>query len=194
MANIIVGVAKYMMILLIALYAYHCFAIFAYEDDSMKKRVLHNQRVLMFMIHFMAFAGMYFKTDENKILIFYLAQVILLVATIWLYGKIYPKVSRLIVNNMCMLLSIGFIMITRLSYNKAVKQCIIVAGAMIIIRKIKRLSDLKMLYALIGIVALGAVVVIGQVSGGAKLGFEIAGFGIQPSEFVKILFVFIKIF
>jgi cell division protein FtsW (lipid II flippase) len=32
--------------------------------------------------------------------------------------------------------------------------------------------------------------VIGQVSGGAKLGFEIAGFGIQPSEFVKILFVF----
>ena len=197
MANIIVGVAKYMMILLIALYSYHCFAIFAYEDDSMKKRVLHNQRVLMFMIHFMAFAGMYFKTDENKILIFYLAQVLLLAATIWCYGKFYPKVSKLIVNNMCMLLSIGFIMITRLSYNKAVKQCIIVAGAMIIsflvpiiIRKMKCLSDLKMLYALIGIVALGAVVVIGRVSGGAKLGFEIAGFGIQPSEFVKILFVF----
>ena len=197
MANIIVGVAKYMMIFLIALYTYHCFAVFAYEDGSMKKRVLHNQRVLMFMIHFMAFAGMYFKTDENKILIFYLAQVILLTTTIWIYGKFYPKVSKLIVNNMCMLLSTGFIMITRLSYNKAVKQCFIVAGAMvisllvpIIIRKMKCLSDLNILYALIGIVALGAVVVIGRVSGGAKLGFEIAGFGIQPSEFVKILFVF----
>lgn len=197
MANIIVGCAKYMMILLIALYTYHCFAVFAYEDSNVKKRVLHNQSVLMFMIHFMAFAGMYFKTDENKILIFYLAQVVLLAATIWLYGKFYPKVSRLIVNNMCMLLSIGFIMITRLSYNKAVKQCIIVAGAMtisflvpIIIRKMKKLSELRILYALIGIAALGAVVVIGQVSGGAKLGFEIAGFGIQPSEFVKILFVF----
>ena len=47
-----------------------------------------------------------------------------------------------------------------------------------------------MLYAIVGIIALAAVVVIGQVSGGAKLGFEIAGFGIQPSEFVKILFVF----
>ena len=197
MANIIVGVAKYMMILLIALYTYHCFAVFAYEYSNAKKRVLHNQSVLMFMIHFMAFAGMYFKTDENKILIFYLAQVVLLAATIWLYGKFYPKVSRLIVNNMCMLLSIGFIMITRLSYNKAVKQCIIVTGAMvisflvpIIIRKMKKLSELRILYALIGIAALGAVVVIGQVSGGAKLGFEIAGFGIQPSEFVKILFVF----
>ena len=197
MANIIVGVAKYMMILLIALYAYHCFAIFAYEDDNMKKRVIHNQRVLMFMIHFMAFAGMYFKTDENKILIFYLAQVLLLTVTIWLYGKFYPKMSRLIVNNMCMLLCIGFIMITRLSYNKAVKQCIIVAGSMllsflvpIMVRKVKRLSELKVLYAFVGIVALAAVVVIGQVSGGAKLGFEIAGFGIQPSEFVKILFIF----
>ena len=197
MANIIVGVAKYMMIFLIALYTYHCFAIFAYEDDNMKRRVIHNQRVLMFMIHFMAFAGMYFKTDENKILIFYLVQVVLILATIWLYEKIYPKMSSLIVNNMCMLLIIGFIMITRLSYNKAVKQCIIVAGSMaislvvpIIIRKIKRLSELKILYAFIGIVALAAVVVIGQVSGGAKLGFEIAGFGIQPSEFVKILFVF----
>lgn len=196
MANIIVGVAKYMMILLIALYTYHCFAIFAYEDDSMKRRVIHNQRVLMFMIHFMAFAGMYFKTNENKILIFYLAQVILLATTIGLYGKFYPKMSRLIVNNMCMLLCIGFIMITRLSYNKAVKQCIIVAGAMlisflvpIVVRRMKRLSELKVLYALIGIVALAAVVVIGQVSGGAKLGFEVAGFGIQPSEFVKILFV-----
>ena len=197
MANIIVGVAKYMMILLIALYTYHCFAVFAYADDNMKKRVLHNQRVLMFMIHFMAFAGMYFKTDENKILIFYFAQVIMLGLIMWLYEKFYPKVSRLIVNNMCMLLSIGFIMITRLSYNKAVKQCIIVAGAMllsylvpIVIQKTRRLSELKTLYALIGIVALSAVVVVGQVSGGAKLGFEIAGFGIQPSEFVKILFVF----
>ena len=29
-----------------------------------------------------------------------------------------------------------------------------------------------------------------QISGGAKLGFEIAGINIQPSEFVKIIFVF----
>ena len=34
------------------------------------------------------------------------------------------------------------------------------------------------------------VAVFAQTSGGAKLGFEIFGFNIQPSEFVKILFVF----
>lgn len=186
-----------MMIILIAIYTYHCFAVFGYEDPIAKKRILRNQNKVMFMIHFMAFAGMYFKIDENKILLFYLAQVLILASIIWLYGKLYQKVSRLIVNNMCMLLTIGFIMITRLSYEKAVKQSIIVAGAVVvsllvpmIIRKAKGLAGLRVVYALTGIIALAAVVVVGQVSGGAKLGFTIAGIGVQPSEFVKIIFVF----
>lgn len=197
MANIIVGCAKYMMIILIAIYTYQCFIVFSYDDDRAKKRMFRNQNMIMFTIHFMAYVGMYFKTDENKILLFYFAQVIMLSAIIFLYTKIHPKISRLIINNMCMLLTIGFIMITRLSYEKAVKQSIIVAVSVAVslvvpsvIRKLKRLSELRVVYALIGVAALAAVVIVGQVSGGAKLGFSIAGFGIQPSEFVKILFVF----
>lgn len=186
-----------MMIILIAIYTYQGFAVFGYEDKRAQKKVLRNQNTVMFMIHFMAFAGMYFKIEENKILIFYLAQVLLLATTLFLFTKIYPKASRLIINNMCMLLTIGFIMITRLSYEKAVKQSVIVAGAVLfsllvplIIRKAKGLYELRMLYGIVGIIGLAAVAVIGQVSGGAKLGFTIAGIGIQPSEFVKILFVF----
>lgn len=197
MANIIIECAKYLMIFLITIYAYQCFTVFGYEDGEKKKKVLRSQNRLMFMIHFMAFASMYLKTGEIKILLFYIVQALILLVTILLYTRIYPKVSRLIVNNMCMLLTIGFIMITRLQYNKAVKQSIIVAGAValslvvpVIVRKVKGLSELRILYGGIGLVALAAVVVIGRVSGGAKLGFEIAGFGIQPSEFVKILFVF----
>ena len=197
MANIIIECTKYIMIVLITIYTYQCFSIFACEEGKAKKRILRNQNRLMFLIHFMAFMGMYLKTGEAKLLIFYVAQVILLLMTIVLFTRIYPRVSRLIVNNMCMLLSIGFIMITRLEYEKAVKQCIIVAGAVtvsliipVMVRKMKSLSELRVLYGGIGLVALAAVVVVGRVSGGAKLGFEIGGFGIQPSEFVKILFVF----
>lgn len=197
MANIIAEMAKYLMIILITIYTYECFNVFGYEDGEDKKRIFRNQNRIMFMIHFMAFASMYMKTGETKLLAFYAAQAAMLFAIIILYTLIYPKVSRLIVNNMCMLLTIGFIMITRLNYNKAVKQSFIVAGAVVIslfvpviIRKLKGLSELRILYGGIGLVALAAVVVIGQVSGGAKLGFEIAGFGIQPSEFVKIVFVF----
>ncbi len=186
-----------MMVLLIAIYTYQCFTVFTYEDGAEKRGIFRSQNKLMFLIHFMAYMGMYFKIKETKILVFYGAQVVMLWLIIMLYTRIYPKVSRLIVNNMCMLLTIGFIMITRLSYNKAVKQSIIVGFSVAlslivpaIIRRVKGFGKMKWFYAIVGVAALGAVIVIGQVSGGAKLGFEIAGFGIQPSEFVKILFVF----
>ncbi|MEE1314413.1 MAG: FtsW/RodA/SpoVE family cell cycle protein [Faecalimonas sp.] len=197
MANIITECVKYLMILLITIYAYQCFTVFGYEEERTKQRVFRQQSRLIFMMHFFAYAGMYFQTGEIKLLLFYGVQALLLFGTIWAYMRLYPKVSRLIVNNMCLLLAIGFVMLTRLNYTKAIKQCIIAAGSValsllvpMLIRKARRLSELRLLYGAIGLVSLGVVVIAGQVSHGAKLGFEIAGIGIQPSEFVKIVFVF----
>lgn len=185
------------MILFIMVYTYQCFTVFGYTDGAKKNRVLKRQNKLMFSIHFMSFLIMYLKMKDLKIALFYIVQVALLLAIILLYTVIYPKVSRLIVNNMCMLLCIGFIMITRLSYDNAVKQFVIVAASIVVslaipvfIRKVKGLSKLTVWYAGAGVIALAAVIIAGKVSGGAKLGFTVAGFGIQPSEFVKIIFVF----
>lgn len=86
-------------------------------------------------------------------------------------------------------MTIGFIMITRLSYNKAVKQCVIAAGGVaislavpVIIRKVKQLSEWRWLYCGVGIVALAAVVVVGTEQFGAKLGFMVGGVGVQPCQ------------
>ena len=197
MVNIIVELAKYLIIILMAFYTFSCFSVFAQEYEKAEKRVLIRQNLLMFGIHFMAYLVLFFKTGEMKLVYFYLAQVVYFIAVIVLYNIIYPNVSRLIVNNMCMLLCIGFIMIARLSFASAVKQFIFaVLGAAfglvvpVIIRKMKMLANLTYLYAIVGFAALAAVAVFAVTSGGAKLGFEIAGIGIQPSEFVKILFVF----
>lgn len=197
MVNIIVELSKYMIIILMVAYTFSCFSIFAqsYEEDA--RRVFVRQNVLMFMMQFLAYAVMYLKTEELKLLFFYAVQVVLLVAVILLYSVLYPNVSRLIVNNMCMLLSVGLIMITRLSFDSAVKQFIFIAlGAAfglvvpVLIRKMKFLADWMYIYAAVGFGALLLVAVFAATSGGAKLGFTIGGFGIQPSEFVKILFVF----
>lgn len=148
MVNIVVELSKYLMIIMIAVYTYECFAVFGFSDEYTKKSILRRQNVLMFLMHFTAFLVLYLQTEEKKMIGFYGMQVVLLLTIILLYTKIYPKVSRLVVNNMCMLLSIGFIMITRLSYSLAVKQFIIAAGAVaislivpIIIRKVKVLSE-----------------------------------------------------
>lgn len=197
MVNIIIELSKYLLIAMMAGYTYQCFTVFAYQDEYRRKRTLIRQNELMFAIHFIAFLILFLKTNEKKMLLFYGAQVVLFLAILLLYTMIYPKVSRLVVNNMCMLLCVGFIMITRLSYDRAVKQFVIVGGSVavslivpVVIRKVKKLCEFKKIYAGAGILALGAVVVAGRVSYGAKLGFTIAGVSIQPSELVKILFVF----
>jgi Bacterial cell division membrane protein len=158
---------------------------------------MKRQTFLIFLIHFIAFLVLFLGTNEMKIAYFYVAQVILFLTMILLYTTLYPKVSKLVVNHMCMLLAIGFIILTRLSYDLAFKQFIIATGAMfvslfvpIIIRKVKMLEDLRKLYGGIGMVALLAVVVAGTRSGGALLGFNLGFISIQPSELVKIVFVF----
>ncbi len=197
MVNIIVELTKYVIILLMGIYTFSCFSIFLQREEADEKRVLLRQNVLMFGMHFMAYLVLYLKTEDQRVLVFYLVQVVYFAAVIILNNVIYPNVSRLVVNNMCMLLCVGFIVICRLSFVSAVKQFIFaILGTAIglvvpvIIRKVTILTDMTYIYGGIGFAALAVVAVFAVSSGGAKLGFTIAGFGIQPSEFVKILFVF----
>ena len=197
MVNIIIELSKYIIIFLMTAYTFSCFSIFVQEYEESERHILIRQNILMFLIHFMAYMVMYLKTGEQKLIVFYGCQVVYFIAVIVLYRIIYPNVSSLIVNNMCMLISIGLIMITRLEFADAVKQFIYaIVGAVIglvvpvIIRKMKTLIDWTYIYAGVGFAFLCLVAVFAATSGGAKLGFTIAGFGVQPSEFVKILFVF----
>ena len=110
-----------------------------------------------------------------------------------LYRLFYKKASILLLNNMCMLLSVGFIMLCRLSLPSANKQLLIVAAGSavslvipVMIRKMRFLKDLTWVYAGVGVVLLAAVLVLASTSYGAKLSLM----GIQPSEVIKITFVF----
>lgn len=197
MVNIIVELSKYLMIILVAIYTYECFAVFGYGDEDTQRSILLRQNLLMFMLHFVAFMVMFLQTEEKKMLVFYGMQVVLFFLILVAYRLLYPRVSRLVVNNMCMLLAIGLIMLTRLSYSLAVKQFVIAAAAVcislfvpVIIRKVKVLSEWKKFYAVAGVVMLAVVIVAGRVTGGALLGITVAGISIQPSELVKIIFVF----
>ncbi len=111
MANIIIQVSKYLIIILMAAYTFSCFSIFtrSYEDEENK--VLIRQDVLLFMIQITAFIAMYFATQDLRMMFIYGALAVIVMAVILLYNLIYPNVSRLVVNNMCMLITAGMIMI-----------------------------------------------------------------------------------
>lgn len=189
--------SKYIIALLITLYTYECFAVFRYEDEERRNGIYTRQNILMFAFHFSCFLVICFETGDITYLFFYAFQQIVLYAAIVLYRMLYPKANRLVINNMCMLLSISFVILTRLNMERAVKQFIIVTGSLIVallipflIHKFKFMKKLKWIYAIVGIVALSVVMILGQTTYGSKLSYSIAGITFQPSEFVKIIFVF----
>ena len=92
-----------------AAYTFSCFSIFTRNYEDEEKRVLIRQDVLMFLLQFAAFGTMYLATKDIRILFLYAVLTVILLAVILLYNLIYPNVSRLVVNNMCMLISIGLI-------------------------------------------------------------------------------------
>ncbi len=189
--------SKYVIALLIALYTYECFAVFRYEEEERRQGIYFRQNFLMFVMHFSCFVVICFEKKDINYLFFYAFAQIILYAVNVLYRMIYPKSNRLVINNMCMLLGIGFIILARLDIGKAIKQLIIVAVSLAVallipffVHKFRFLKSLKWIYALAGIGALSVVMILGQTTYGSKLSYSIGGLTFQPSEFVKILFVF----
>ena len=138
------------------LYTFQCFTIFRkhYEED--KRHVLRKQIVLMLFMNFVAYAVLYLQTEDTNMILMYLAVLVFIVLVQILYRVIYRKANMLVVNNMCMLLSIGFLMLSRLQFDRAVKQFHRLGGHLlslivpVIVRKVKHLKDLTWLYGIAG--------------------------------------------
>lgn len=197
MAHVISDLSKYALVVIMAIYTLECFAVFRHKDEEERNGIYMRQIVCMFLIHFIGFAAICLETSDTSYIIFYGFQQILLFAIIALFRVIYPEANRLIVNNMCMLLAISFVVLTRLSYEKSIKQFKIVAVSLILgliipflIQKMRFLKKMGWIYGIIGIVVLAIVLILGAVTNGSKISYTIAGFTFQPSEFIKIIFVF----
>ena len=153
--------------------------------------------MLIFFMDFMAFLVIFLKKEEINIIYFFGAQLIYFIVVQILYRIFYKKASLLLLNHMCMLLSIGFIMLSRLDLESAIRQFQIVVVATVIamvipvmIRKMRFLNKLTWFYAGTGLLLLLVVLVLGKNVNGAKINISLGGFAFQPSEFVKIIFVF----
>lgn len=197
MINLITDISRYFMILLIAFYTYLNFRYFSIRDKSRQKKICGRQNISMFLIHFLAFLLIWLETGDERMLMFYLAQVVFFITYLLVYRLFYHFASRLLVNNLCMLLCVGFIMLTRLSVERAMKQFLIAAGAALvtlvipfIIDRVWQLSRIPWLYGIGGLLLLGIVCFAGTTSYGAQLAIGIGAYSIQPAEFVKISFVF----
>ena len=112
MENVITEVSKYLIILLMMIYTFSCFTVFRKRDIEDQKNVLRRQIVLMLFVNLVAYTVLFLQDNDMKMLMMYGAVFLFIVVVQILYRVIYRKGNMLIVNNMCMLLSIGFLILT----------------------------------------------------------------------------------
>lgn len=197
MLNLLVEVSKYILIIDVLMYTLYGFLVFGYKNKKKKNGVFIRQRALIITVHFIGYLILYLHEKDIMLLVLYFGQVVLFFVVVCSYQFVYRDLSRLVLNNMMMLLMIGFVMIARLSVQLAFRQFCFAAAALIVslvipflIEHFRKLENFGWLYCFLGIGMLVAVAVFGTEKYGAKNWISIAGISIQPSEFVKILFVF----
>ena len=193
----VVELTKYLMLILVGAFTYHSFRVAIKRNKNSREKSLKSMTWFLFLFHFTGYFTMYLQVQSNKLLLLYLMQVLVFILVLVLNRIIYPGISELLFKNMLMLLCIGYIILTRLSFDKAIRQFAISVAALgigllvpIIMKKIKFIRNYGWTYGIVGIAFLVLVLFIGTESFGATSWLNVFGlFSIQPTEFVKLLFV-----
>ena len=195
--SVVVELSKYIIIILFAIYTWHCFTVFMGRNEESKDTIYRRQNKFMYVIHFICSLVLFLNSLDWKVLIIYLVQLVLLVFVNKAYIYVYHYASKLVLNNMLMLLMIGFVMIGRISQGFVVKQmifagiiCLLGLFIPLIIEKAAYFDQFGVAYAVLGILLLALVFVIGEERYGSRNWIKVGSFAMQPSEFVKIIYVF----
>ena len=197
MTEIVSELLRYGTILLIVTYTVIAIGLVRDKEIRAKNPYAYVLIGLVFIMQFFMSATAYIMTLEVKIIWFYLAQIVYMALLFVLFRIMYSKGSIVLLTHMSMLITIGLAILTRLSFNKAVRQFeLLVLGTVaaglipFIMSKFKLLRKMAWFYGSIGIGLLLLVLLIAENTYGAKLSIEIFDVAFQPSEFVKIVFVF----
>lgn len=189
------ALSKYFILILMVFYTIEALTVVFFKRKS--NAVFIRQEIYLFFIQFFAYATICLKSGKIDYLFFYAILQLVIFSVIVLYQTIYPGIDKGLLNNLTLLLSLGFIILTRLDFSKAVKQLIIASVSLTLsffvptlIRHLSLLRRLKWLYVSLGLACLSVVLILGQVTNGSKIFYTVAGITIQPSEFVKVIFVF----
>lgn len=196
MVNYVSDLAKYFILVFLSLYTAECFLVFLFKNEKRRKHCYIRQIIYILIIHFASFLTICLKTGDYRYLFIYVLLEVFVILALELIPTLFKKVNRLLINNVCLLISIGLIILIRLDYRAAIKQFIIsifavVLGCLILalIVRARQIPNLSYIYAIIGITLLSAVYVLGNITNGSKLSVSVFGISFMPSEFVKILFV-----
>ncbi len=196
MLRAVVELSKYILVFNILLYTLLSFITLRRDDSRRHSVTFVLQDIVIFANHMTGSLVLLSSRQDLTYFFLPLFQVIVVFAFIVLTRAIYPRSNRLVLNHTAMLLSISFVILTRLSITRSIRQFVIIAISMAValiipyfMKYIEFIKKCEPAYVIAGIAILGAVLISGSINNGSKLAFSILGVSFQPSEFVKIIYV-----
>lgn len=197
MASFIAETSNYLFVGIMFLYVISNFGVFFFDNPETHKHFYFGQILMGIMFHAVGYVTLFVRSGDARYFFFFALQELMILAIAMIYHTLYPSLSRQLLNNMIMLLYVGFVILGRLSLEDSLKQfiytIIILVFSMIIpyaYKTVKVWSKMGYVYCGIGIVLLVIVWLTGAVTNGSKLAIRIFDMTFQPSEFVKLSLVF----
>lgn len=159
--------------------------------------ILSFQRLIIFVLQIFFYGTLVIVGNDPVYLALFLFVETFILLSFVLMGLIYKKYNKVLLNHMCLLSGIGLCILSRMSVTKAVKQYAILVLAFavslaipLLIQKLDKTKKWKYFYFFLGFLPLSIVFLWGKLTYGANISFTIGGITFQPSEFVKLIFVF----
>ena len=198
MIKLIAEWSNYIFIFMCVIYAISCFTVFLPSSASRQAARMNRQEFFMFLFHFICYAVLFAVTRDHLVLIMYVVQAAFFKLLIFIYQHVYPDCSRIMVNHMCFLMMIGFVMLSRIGLKEyAIKQfaiagvfSLIVLVVPFFVEKAIWLRRLRWAYGILGLAFLMSVKVIGRTVNGSTNWIALGPVSLQPMEFVKISYIF----
>lgn len=186
--------SNYILLFLLLLYVIAAYGMIG--TRRMEAGLNSMMSVCRYLLHGYGFLTLFLKTEEYHLILFYLLQLVFFLTADRLEKRFFPEKIHALYQNMMILLSISFIMLTRLSQEHAARQFVFAVLAFSVsllipffLRWIRSPQAFGWLYAGCGIALLFLVLWNGSSIFGAKNWLTVKNITFQPSEFVKLLFL-----
>ncbi len=198
MTELLIFLSKYIFIVLFAVFCLQ--SRFLLSGESPKAAAASGlQRFIIVLFHILGFSALNFNSEIplEDFLMAALGGLALITLVPPLFELVYGKKTRLIINCAFLLMDTGLIILQRLNPTFAMRQLIFFAmGSVLvlfihpILKTAKKLWRLKYVYLGLSLLLLFVTLILGTSTRGATNWIHIGEFSFQPSEIVKVLYVF----
>ena len=197
MITVVTEISKYLILAVMLIYTVFNFIAIRVRDQQHSRSLCFKQLCMVFLMLTLGYLILLLRTQAYTLIAFFAIQVAFYILYSRIFTRLYPACSGVIISNTILLFGVGELMIARLDYSRSIRQLLIGFAAFIlsffipvIVRKFKALAKFAWIYAIVGISLLVVVWRMGSTTYGAQLTLSVGGVALQPSEFVKISFVF----